>query len=322
MNVAKLPIATMEALGTVADWPTERAGVAVARFDPGGVATDRRTVAVIGVTGEDDRPFAWASVTKPATALAVLVAVEEGTLSLDEPAGPPGSTVRHLLAHASGLGPDGGSVLAAPGQRRIYSNAGYALLGEVLARRSGLPFAEYLAQGVLDPLGMTGTSLGGRAQVIGDTARLGDEGTADPAAAGLVGPLVDLVALGSEWAVPSLVSPETHRSAISVQYPTASGVLPGFGRFDPCGWGLGVEVRGHKRPHWTGTANSPETYGHFGRSGSFLWVDPVAGVFCAGLGDRAFGPWAAEAWPALADAVLAEAGFAGPAGIPFSGTGA
>jgi CubicO group peptidase (beta-lactamase class C family) len=91
-----------------------------------------------------------------------------------------------------------------------------------------------------------------------------------------------------------------------VHFPGLAGVLPGFQRFDPCDWGLGVEIRGSKQPHWTGPANSPATFGHFGRSGSFLWVDPVAGRACVGLADRPFGPWAARAWPVLADAVVAE----------------
>ncbi len=243
--------------------------------------------------GAVDRSFAWASVTKPATALAVLVAVEEGTLDLDEPAGPDGSTVRHLLAHASGLGPGPGPPLAAPGQVRIYSNAGYDVLGALLAERSQMPFAEYLGHGVLEPLGMTGTVL--------------DTGIASGGpAAGLSGPLVDLLALATEWSVPTLIGAETHRYATSVQFSDLAGVLPGYRRFDPCPWGLGVEIRGHKSPHWTGSANSPATFGHFGQSGSFVWVDPVAGVLSAGLADRDFGQWSQRAWPVLADAVLAE----------------
>ena len=104
------------------------------------------------------------------------------------------------------------------------------------------------------------------------------------------------------------MSAATWREATSVQFPGLAGVLPGFGPFDPCDWGLGVEVRGRKHPHWTGTTNSPATFGHFGQTGSFLWVDPVAGVLCAGLADRLFGVWSSRAWPALADAVLAEVG--------------
>ena len=102
--------------------------------------------------------FPWASVTKPATALAVLVAVEEGTLSLDEPAGPPGSTVRHLLAHASGLGPEGGPRPGATGRPRIYSNAGFDVLGELIAERVRHVVRRLPGQAVLGPLGMTGTA--------------------------------------------------------------------------------------------------------------------------------------------------------------------
>jgi CubicO group peptidase (beta-lactamase class C family) len=275
----------MGALDSVADWPVDHASVAVVRFGPsGGPAAD--------TTGDVGRVYPWASVTKPATALAVLVAVEEGTLALDEPAGPPGSTVRHLLAHASGLGPEDGPPVDRPGSRRIYSNAGFEVLAGLLAARSGMPFAEYLAAGVLEPLGMASTRR---------------TGPGDGAAAGLAGPLADLVALGREWAAPTLVGRSTWEEAVTPQFPGLSGVLPGYGPFDPCEWGLGVEIRGHKQPHWTGRANSPATFGHFGRSGAFLWVDPVAGVLCAGLADRPFGAWASRAWPALADEVLAEA---------------
>lgn len=286
----------MDALGSVADWPVDGAAVGVVRLGPHGPGPT-------AATGDVGRVHAWASVTKPATALAVLVAVEEGTLSLDDPAGPPGSTVRHLLAHASGLGPEPGPAVEAPGVRRIYSNAGYGVLATVLEDRAGMPFAEYLAAGVLEPLGMAGTSLVGP--------------PSGAAAAGLAGPLDDLVALGREWARPTLVSHATWGDAISVQFEGLAGVLPGFGPFDPCDWGLGVEVRGAKHPHWTGTGNSRATYGHFGQSGAFLWIDPVAGVLCAGLADRPFGVWASRAWPALADAVLAEiSGTSGDPGAP------
>ncbi|MGD0312187.1 MAG: serine hydrolase domain-containing protein [Acidimicrobiales bacterium] len=273
----------------MAGWPVDHAAAGILRLRRSGEGDGRPVPELVGATGPVDRPFPWASVTKPVTALAALVAVEEGTLSLDEAAGPPGSTLRHLLAHASGLGPGPGPPLAPPGTRRIYSNAGYLAVADLIAERSGLPFARYLREGVLDPLDMDGT-------VLSDEA--------GGAAAGLVGPLTDLVAVGREWSTPTLVSDETHGAAAATQFRGLAGVLPGFGRFDPCDWGLGVEIRGHKQPHWTGTTNGPDTFGHFGQSGAFLWVDPTIGVACAGLGDRPFGPWAARAWPALADEVV------------------
>ena len=278
----------MKALDLVAGWPVTSAAVGVAAVGgPGGRGSD-----LDRAVGPTDRPFPWASVTKPATALAVLVAVEEGSLALDEPAGPPGSTIRHLLSHTSGLGPEPGPPLASPGSTRVYSNAAYLLLAEMVEEGTGIGFADYLAEAVLEPLSM------------GDTVLQPPSGQG--AAAGLGGPLGDLLSLGQELATPTLVSTDTHRQATTVQFAGVPGVLPGFGWFDPCDWGLGVEIRGHKHPHWTGTANSPATYGHFGRSGSFLWIDPEAGVICAGLADRPFGPWATRSWPALADAVLAE----------------
>jgi CubicO group peptidase (beta-lactamase class C family) len=277
----------MDALDEVTRWPVGAAAVAAVRL--GGDTADGAAM-----VGDPDLVFPWASVTKPATALAVLVAAEEGTLGLDEPAGPPGSTVRHLLAHASGLGPGHGPPIEPPGRRRIYSNAGYEVLALHLEAASGMRFDEYLSAGVLEPLGM--------ARTTGAGAGVG------AAAAGLSGSLVDLVALATEWADPTLVGTSTWRDATSVQFAGLAGVLPGFGPCRPCDWGLGVEVKGGKRTHWTGPSNSPATFGHFGQSGSFFWVDTEAGVLCCGLADRPFGVWASRSWPALAEAVLAEFG--------------
>jgi CubicO group peptidase (beta-lactamase class C family) len=260
-------------------------------------------VELVEQAGDPDVGYAWASVTKLLVAMAVLVAAEEGTVGLDDPAGPPGSTVRHLLAHASGLGPDGDRPLTAPGRRRVYSNTGYEVLAATVAEHSGMPFTDYLSTGVVLPLHMTGTEL--------------PPGSSP--ASGARGPLRDLLALARELMAPRLVSPATMDAATAVAFPGLAGVLPGFGRFDPCDWGLGFEIRDGKAPHWTGTHNSPGTFGHFGQSGSFLWVDPQRRVACAALCDTAFGPWATTAWPALADAVLerwAPVPWTGPAQDP------
>jgi CubicO group peptidase (beta-lactamase class C family) len=268
-------------LDLLARWPVGAAAAGVVRRTTAGVE-------VVEQAGDPDAPFRWASVTKLLVALAVLVATEEGILGLDDPAGPPGSTVRHLLAHASGLGPDSPEPLTTPGRRRIYSNVGYEMLAEVVTRASGMPFADYLTTGVIAPLRMTGTALA----------------PGSSPASGAQGPVRDLLALAAELLAPRLVAPSTLAGATAVAFPGLAGVLPGFGRFDPCDWGLGFEIRDDKTPHWTGPHNSPATFGHFGQSGSFVWVDPLAQVACAALCDRDFGPWATAAWPALADAVI------------------
>jgi CubicO group peptidase (beta-lactamase class C family) len=196
--------------------------------------------------------------------------------------------VRHLLAHASGLGPDGPDPITGPGRRRIYSNAGFEVLATTVAERAGMDFDTYLRVGVLDPLSMTGTALA----------------PGSSPAWGASGPLEDLLVLAAELLAPRLVAPGTLATATVVAFPGLAGVLPGFGRFAPCDWGLGFEWRDRKDPHWTGTRNSPATFGHFGQSGAFVWVDPDADVACAALCDRDFGPWARHAWPLLSDAVL------------------
>ncbi len=229
-----------------------------------------------------------ASVTKLFTATAVLVAVEEGTVGLDSPAGPSGATVAHLLAHASGLGPDGG-VLDEPGRRRIYSNAGYEVLADVVAERAGFAFDRYATEAVVDGLDLAHTMLAG-SPAWGATASARD-----------------VAALASAWLVPGgILSRSTVEEAARPFLATLDGVLPGFGSQSPNEWGLGPEVRGHKSPHWTGTHNSPDTFGHFGRSGTSCWVDPAVGVALVWLSETEFGPWAVEAWPKLADALLDE----------------
>ena len=278
--VARSP-GLLPALGAVRAWAGPRGGAYAAGPDSAAY--------VVGVA---DVVLPWASVTKLVTALAVLRDVEDGTIALEEPAGPPGATVRHLLAHAAGLPFEGADPIAPPETTRIYSNSGYDVLGELLAERHGEPVGAVLAERVLGPLGMAETRLAGRP---------GD---------GLEGPLRDLAALAGTLRRPTLVSPGplvspgTLETATRVAFPGLRGVLPGFGRYDPLDWGLGLEIRGGKAPHWMGSRTSPATFGHFGGSGSFVWVDPAADVTLAVVSDRAFGTWAADAWPALSDSVL------------------
>lgn len=269
---------SMQSLALVENWPVPTAAAAVVRADG----------TLAGSHGPTGRRFPLASVTKPLAAYAVLVAYEEGAIDLDEPAGPEGATVRHLLAHTSGLAFDGNQVMSAPGTRRIYSNTGFEALGDHVAKASGIPFPEYLRQAVLEPLGMADTTLEG-----------------SPAKDG-VSTVDDLVRFAAEVQAPRLLDARTVLDAMTVAFPGLTGILPGYGHQRPNDWGLGFEIRGGKSPHWTGATSSPRTFGHFGQSGTFLWIDPDARAACVALTDRAFGPWAIEAWPPFTDAVLAE----------------
>jgi CubicO group peptidase (beta-lactamase class C family) len=265
------------ALAAIERWPVGAAAAAV--VGPDGVLDQH---------GQTDAVVALASVTKLLATHAVLIALEEGSLSLNDEAGPPRASVQHLLSHASGLPFEGGAPLAAPGTRRIYSNAGFEVLGDVLAARTGVPVAQYLTEATLGPLGMQVTEL--RGSPAKDAWSSVD----------------DLARFTAELIRPRLISVDTLRAATTVSFPGLAGVLPGFGRMDPNDWGLGFELRSQKAPHWTGTRNSASTFGHFGRSGTFLWVDPTVTLGLVCLTNRPFGPWAIEAWPALSDAVLDE----------------
>ncbi|HLR93424.1 MAG TPA: serine hydrolase domain-containing protein [Jiangellaceae bacterium] len=267
-------------LQLIDDWPVEHASAAVVSSDG----------SVLGTYGDQNRVYPLASVTKMLTAYAVLIAVEEEAVTLDEPAGPEGSTVRHLLAHASGLAMSEDKTLGQPGGRRVYSNIGFEYLAAHVAEQSGFRFAEYVQEGLVDPLGMADTVIEGSP------------------AAGASSTVADLTRFAAELQDPTLLHASTVAEATSVAFPGLDGVLPGFGRQQPNDWGLGFEIRDGKNPHWTGGSSSPQTYGHFGQSGTFIWVDPPAALACVVLTDRNFDTWAAKRWPALTDAVLASAG--------------
>lgn len=272
----------MEALRLTATWPVPNVAAAVVLPD-GSVHT----------VGDTDHSFRLASISKMVVGWAALIAAEEGILSLDDPVGQEGCTLRHLLAHAGGYSFDGEAPIARPGSRRIYSNTGIELAAAHIASAAGMPFDQYQHEAVFEPLGMARSVLrGSPAYAIHSTVD-------------------DMVRFINEMRAPRLVGPASAAAFSTAQFPALAGLVPGVGRFDPCPWGLGTELRGHKQPHWTGTRNSPATFGHFGGAGTLLWMDPGAQIACVALTDRMFDEWASDAlrlWPQLSDAVLDEAG--------------
>jgi len=268
------------ALDLTADWPVPHVSAAVLR---GGE--------VVASIGDGDRVQRLASISKPMAAWATLIAVEEGTVELDLPVGQPGCTLRHLLAHAGGYGFDGDGAIARPEVTRMYSNTGFSLAAQAVEDAAGIAFADYLHEAVFMPLGMTSSVLRGSA------------------AHGVRSNLVDTCRFVTEVMRPTLIHEITAADAERIHYPTLAGIVPGVGRYEQCPWGLGFEVRGTKEPHWTGTTNSPRTFGHFGGSGTMFWVDPDRDMALVALADLDFDRWATaalEAWPALSDAVISE----------------
>lgn len=295
--------------------------------------------------------FPVASITKLATALAVLRLVASGAIALDDrldallpDAHAAGNhiTAHMLLSHTSGLPGDltpaaapytppltwpmlAAACLAAPvtrppRSRVTYSNVGVGLLAVIVERRTGLSFADALVDLVLDPLGITGY-LGTEpplppARIAGDFGE--HRGTPlEPINSrfwrslalpwgGLVTDAAGALRLVRAFAgTPDAFLPaDLLADAVCNQ---ASGLGGGF--FPPltwaeCPWGLGVEVRGAKSPHWTPAAASPASFGHVGSSGCMAWADPNAHIAWAMLGARHFLGWW-ENWPAIGDALLA-----------------
>jgi CubicO group peptidase (beta-lactamase class C family) len=273
----------VEALHLVTTWPVEHVTAAIVTTD--GDAT----------IGDTERVYRLASLTKPMVAWAVMIGVEEGIVDLDDPlrfaAVPQGVTLRHLLAHAGGFGFDGEQPIAPPARRRIYSNSGFERAADELAGAARMAFSDYLREAVWEPLGMSSMSLRGSP------------------AHGAHGSSADVALFVGEMLRPRLLADETYRVVISPQFPDLAGIVPDVGRFDPCPWGLGVELRGDKSPHWTGRANSPMTFGHFGGSGTRVWVGASRGAGVVALPDRPCAAGRGEALavgPRFSDAVVAE----------------
>lgn len=266
-------------LAELSEWPVGTAAGALLRTDGAGT---------VQTHGGLDRQYELASVTKLLVAYGVLVAIEEEAIDLRQPAGPEGSTVEHLLAHASGVAFDSPDVVAPPATQRIYSSYGYELLADLIEKEAGIAFPEYLGEAVFEPLGMVNSELVG------------------PAGHGARSTVSDLARFAAEVAAPTLLDPGAVDRARGVHFPGLPGFVPGYGKFANNTWGLGFEVKGDKRAHWTGTRNSPRTVGHFGQAGTFLWIDPDLQLAAVVLTDRPFGAWAKPLWSEFNDRLISQ----------------
>lgn len=253
--------------------------------------------------GDVEQIRLWRSVTKALTGYACTIALQEGTIRLEDPAGPPGSTVRHLLSHASGYFYESAATLQPPGRRRHYSNFGIdeagRHLGRALGRGSG---QDRSLEPSRDPLENLGAWI--QERIAGPLGMSRLEWTGSPSV-GAAGPLCDLARLAAEVLRPTLLEPGWSAEMTSAQFPELVGIMPGFGKQSPNPFGLGVEIRGTKSPHWTGERNSAATVGHFGMRGTAFWVDPVADLALVVGTGHDFCDAHRTVMPRLADAVLA-----------------
>lgn len=259
----------------------------------------------LGPTESEERIFPFASVTKTVVGYSTLVAAERSLLSLQDPANDgitKGATVEQLLSHVSGLpfagqnsewDPDPATrhlvsgIVQAPGRRRVYSNLGFEVLGDVITEKTGTPVDDWVEETVISQLDVASCILEG-----------------SPAYA-MTGTIMDLATIAEEYMSPTLISQEMWENATHAHFPEVDGVLPGYGRQKPNPWGLSFEIKGDKSPHWTSAEQDRSTFGHFGQSGSFVWVDPVNESYAVFLGNKGFGAWHQDNWSSL-NALLPE----------------
>lgn len=297
--------------------------------------------------------FITASITKLATALAVLRLAHLGALRLDDDlvdhlpeaaASRPGVSLRRIMSHSAGLPVDvsprrapyvpglswpalAAACLAEPPATTPatvvqYGNLGYGLLAIIVERLSGLPFAQALADLVLDPLGIEGYL---RHEPPRPPALLADVRGNNPpelesfnsafyrslalpwaglitTAAGALGLVRAFAGRPEGFVAHDLLADATHSQTDGLPGGSAPPLW-----YDKCAWGLGPDIRGAKRPHWAPDNAAPASFGHAGASGCIAWHDPASATSYAIMGTRtAANGWLLRHATALGAAIIAE----------------
>jgi uncharacterized protein YbbC (DUF1343 family)/CubicO group peptidase (beta-lactamase class C family) len=274
-----------------------------------------------------DTVFDLASLTKPvATATSVMILVERGKVRLDDPVtrhlpefdnhGKGAVTVEQLLRHRAGLvadnplsdyadGPEKAwerlaniGLVARPGERFVYSDVSFLVLGRLVERVSGQSLDAFARENIFEPLHMTDT--GFRPGGTGPTARVAPTEKADgrmlrgtvhdPRAralggvaghAGLFGTADDLATYaqmilnrGRRPDGRRVLPPETVR-AMTDPGDTPPGQQRGLG------WDIDTPYRAPR-----GSRFGPRSFGHTGFTGTSLWVDPDTDTFVIVLTSR------------------------------------
>ena len=271
-----------------------------------------------------DTVFDLASLTKVvATTTAVMILVEDGRIRLRDPVerylpafgrhDKGGITLEHLLTHLSGLRPDfpldeefsGYDVaiaraiderpVAAPGERFIYSDINFVVLGEVVARVSGLSLDRFVQERVFGPIGMTDTTFRPTADAreriapteacrpLGwpcgqpDASML--RGTVhDPTArrmggvaghAGVFGTAPDLARFNAMMLSGGTIDSTRVLSPMSVRRMTRVATPATIGDRRGLGWDIDSRYSSNR-----GDLFSTGSYGHTGFTGTSIWLDP------------------------------------------------
>lgn len=237
----------------------------------------------------------------------------------DVPPGADTATELRTYLHARPVVPIGSKV--------EYSNVGYGLLGLIVEAVSGQRFASFMRERLFQPAGMENAYLAPPDEVADRIVHV--DGTPDPGspyerfnsaharrqthpAGHIVGNALDVAQFfqvfldGGRANGVQLAAPATVRAMITNQTDGLRGGIEGFMTWEQCAWGLGFDLRGSKRPHFSGEYTSPGTFGHTGVAGTFAWADPASGLVCVMLANRMlYNSWNASRWSRFSTAVAA-----------------
>ncbi|MHB1295755.1 MAG: serine hydrolase domain-containing protein [Anaerolineae bacterium] len=272
-----------------------------------------------GERPRDDSIFLLASISKPFMGTTMMQLLAQGKLLLTDPVvrfipefgryGKEGITLWHLLTHTSGLaeevdGPPFGRRASAAehleatynafthfkaGAAYEYCNISFAVMAEVLARVTGVPYPQYLCDHVLAPLGMADTGFdfqgpqaarmmpvhGATAdQPFGDAPNhLAYFKSLQIPAGGLWSTAPDLVRFGQAMLnglggrKPSVLSCPAMQAMTALQTEGINELGSGVPARYALGWGKPGYMLGH--------LGSPEAFGHGGATATWLWIDPA-----------------------------------------------
>jgi len=300
-------------------------------------AFGQRAVAPLAEPMTLDTVFDLASLTKVvATTTAVMQLVERGQLRLTDAVaswvpgferyGKGGVTIRHLLTHVSGLRPDvdlgdpwkgydaaielaKDEVLQSPpGERFVYSDINFFLLGHIVGRVSGEPLERYTARHVFQPLGMTDTGFLPPLERIGRIAPTercrfldawpckasGEEPLRgvvhDPTArrmggvaghAGLFSTARDLTRFVQMLLGGGVAGPRRVLAPLTVAKMIAPATPAGMAASRGLGWDVDTSFSGNR-----GELMPIGSFGHTGFTGTSIWADPRTRLFVIFLSSR------------------------------------
>ena len=255
---------------------------------------------------------------------------------------------RQLLCHVSGLPEDLGPrdslyqeratietvidqmcrlpLRSAPGDELRYSNAGYGVLARLMEQISGQRFWQTAENRVLEPLGIRDIVADPAGVVLERVAHLADTSHPDTDIesynsaywrglalpwGGLFGTPRDAVRFAAAF-LPSGARVVSEAATLLMTTDQTMGVSGGVEsakvHWSPGAWGLGWEVKGEKRRHWTGDYTSNRTFCHFSHAGTLLWGDPERDIALAVFANRTvthLWGFILPRWQRLSNAVVA-----------------